>query len=391
MRSSTSQRRAALIIAGVGLRRSVRNRAFLITTIVGPLLLAGIISLAFGGGGDFDATIGIADEDGSPMTDRFVTALTEADMGGLDVERVDSADDARAQVDDDDLSAAIVLPDGFAASVRGADPLDVDVVTSSDRGVSAEVAQAIAAQLTDRVNAARLAVATAADTGAPLPDDEALAAIELPVQVTTTGSGGDTSPAAYFGPSMGLLFLFLSVGTIARDLLEERRVGLLDRVRSGPVGDAALLAGKGLTVLVIGATSLLVIWLATTVGMGADWGDPLGVALLIAAAALAVAGLAGFVAAVARTEQSADTLATVLAFVFALVGGAFIPLGDMPEALQRLALLTPTGLALRGFAELSAGEGTVVDALPYALALAGIGLVAGAIAARLLPRRLGAS
>ena len=387
----TGQARSALLIALTGLRRSVRSRAFIITTVVGPILLAGIISLAFGGGSDFQATIGIVDEDGSAMTEGFVTALTGADMGGLEVERVDSVDAARTQVDDDDLSAAIVLPAGFGASARGPAPADVEVLTASDRGVGGEVARSIAGQLTDRVNAARLAVATASATGAPLPDEDELAAIELPVTVEATGSGGDTSPAAYFGPSMGLLFLFLSVGTIARQLLEEKRNGLLDRLRSGPLSDGALLAGNGLTVLVIGASSLSVIWLATTVAMGADWGDPVGVALLIAAAAVAVAGLAGFIAAVATTEQAADTLATVLAFVFAIVGGAFIPLGDMPEALQRVALLTPTGLALRGFAELSVGEAGALDVAPYALALVAIGLVAGTIAARLLPRRLGAT
>jgi ABC-2 type transport system permease protein len=133
-----------------------------------------------------------------------------------------------------------------------------------------------------------------------------------------------------------------------------------------------------------------VIWVATSVGLGADWGDPVGVVLLIVAAALAVAGIAGAIAALARTEQSADSLATMVAFLFALVGGAFIPPGDMPAALQRLSLLTPTGWALRGFAELSAANGDVADIAPHVLALLAWGLGAGLVAARLLPRRLGA-
>src|SRR5690606_19017335 len=191
-------------------------------------------------------------------------------------------------------------------------------------------------------------------------------------------------------PAMGLLFLFLSVGAIARDLLAEQRIGLLDRVRAGPVRSSAILAGKGLSVLVIGATSLVVIWAATTLALRADWGGPVGVALLIAAAASAVAGIAGAIAALARTEQSADSLATMVAFLFALVGGAFIPPGDMPPALQSLSLLTPTGWALRGFAELSAANGGVADIAPHALVLLAWGVGAGVVAARLLPRRLGA-
>src|SRR5690606_18663448 len=125
-------------------------------------------------------------------------------------------------------------------------------------------------------------------------------------------------------------------------LLAERRTGLLDRLRAGPVRDSALLAGKALSVTAVGVTSLTTIWVVTSLAMGADWGDPVGVALLIGTAALAVAGVAGVVAGLSRNEETADSLSTVVGLVFALVGGAFIPLGAMPDALQRLALLTPT-------------------------------------------------
>jgi ABC-2 type transport system permease protein len=217
-----------------------------------------------------------------------------------------------------------------------------------------------------------------------------MAAVDLPVEVTTTGTGGDASPAAYFGPAMGLLFLFLSVGAVARDLLTDERTGLLDRIRAGPVSDATILAGKGLAVVVTCLASLLVIWLVTSLLLGADWGDPAAVALLLIAVSLTIGGVAGLVAGVARTDQSAETLASVIGFVFAMIGGAFIPLGAMPEALQRLALLTPTGWALRGFADLSAGDATVAAIVPNLVVLLVWAVAAGVLAARMLPRRLGA-
>ena len=58
------------------------------------------------------------------------------------------------------------------------------------------------------------------------------------------------------------------------------------------------------------------------------------------------------------------------------------------SSLRALSLVTPTGEALHGFAELSAGEGTLVDVVPYVLALLGWAVGAGLVAARLLPRRL---
>lgn len=381
--------RTTLLVAATDLRRRLRNRTFVVQGIVGPILLAGIISLAFASD-DISATIGVVDADGSPIATGFVSAVTDGDDGGLRFERVATPEAARDAVAADDLGAAVVVPEGFAASLATGDPADLEVVTSSDDTVAAEVARSVANGLTDRANAARLAVATTAALGAPPPGAEELAAIDLPLRLEVQGTGGELSPAAYFGPGMGLLFLFLSVGAVARDLLAERRTGLLDRLRAGPVRDSALLAGKALSVTAIGVTSLTTIWVVTSLAMGADWGDPVGVALLIGTAALAVAGVAGVVAGLSRNEETADSLSTVVGLVFALVGGAFIPLGAMPDALQRLALLTPTGWALRGFAELSAGGGSTVDVVPHALVLVGWGVVAGAVATRLLPRRLGA-
>jgi ABC-2 type transport system permease protein len=384
-----NQARAARLIAVADLRRRMRKRTFFLTAVVGPLALATIISLAFGGS-SLHATVGIVDDDGSPESRQFVDAVTALDADGLSFEILDATRQARAEVDDGDTGAAIVIPAGFADSLQTDAPDDLVVLSSSDGMVSAEIARAVAANFTDRANAARLAAATSTALGGPVPGADTLAAIDLPVRVDTTGTGGDVSPAAYFGPSMGLLFLFLSVSAIARDLLEEKRIGLLDRVRAGPVGDGAILAGKGAGVVAVGMSSLFVIWAVTSLALGADWGDPVGVVLLIVAAALVVAGVAGLIAGVARTEQAADSLATAVAFVFALLGGAFIPPGNLPDVLQQLTVLTPTGLALRGFAELSAGEGDVASITPYLVALLAWAIATGVAAARLLPRRLGA-
>jgi ABC-2 type transport system permease protein len=386
-----NQLRAAAIVTANDLRRQLRNRSFLIQGVVAPIALAAIISLAFGSTDQFDATIGLVDADGSPIAQGFVSGITEADTGDLGFEEVGSLRRARARVDDGDLGAAIVVPEGFAASLQTDDPADVVVVTSSDDAIAAEVARSVASELTNRANAARLAVATTAATGGTMPSPDELAAITLPVSLRTTGSGGDVSPAAYFGPSMGLLFLFLSMGMVARDLLADKRIRLLDRIRAGPVRDAAILGGKAVSVVVVGTTSLLAIWAVTAFALGADWGDPVGVVALIVAAAVAVAGIAGLIAGLARTEEAADSLTTVVAFVFALVGGSFVPIGQMPESLQRLALLTPTGWALRGFAELSAGAGGVADIVPHLAVLLAWGLLSGVAAAVLLPRRLGAT
>jgi ABC-2 type transport system permease protein len=386
-----TQVRAAWLVAVVDLRRRLRNRSLLIQALVGPVVLATIISLAFGTGLSLDVKVGVVDADGSPLAAGFARGLVEASGDGLDFVAVDDDRDARRQVDDGDLGAVVVVPEGFMASLTGDRPGDVEVVTDDGQPIAAAVARSVADSLTARANAARLAGATVTAEGGAAPSPAELARTELPITTRQQGSGDEVSPAAYFGPSMGLLFLFLTVGVVSRGLLDERRRHVLDRMRAAPVRPWAILAGKCASTVVLAALSLATIWLVTGLVLGADWGDPAGVALLIGAAALAVAGIAGVVAAVARTEQAADTFATVVAFTLALIGGNFIPPGDLPDTLRRISLISPNGWALQGFAELSAGGGTVADVLPHAAVLVAWGLVTGAIAAVLLPRRLEAA
>ncbi len=385
-----SQFQAARLIAAVDLRRRFRNRSFLIQAIGGPLALATIISLAFGSSEGVDATIGVVDADGSPVASQFVEGVTRTDTGDLRFERVDTPDDARSRVDGGALDAAVVIPAGFAASLSGDEPGAVEVITEHDSPIAAEVARSVARGFTARVNAARLAAATTVAGGGVVPPEDELAALELPVEISQSGTGGNVSPAAYFGPGMALLFLFLLVGTLARDLLAEQRLRVLDRVRAAPVRDVAILAGKAASVVVIAVVTFGVIWGVKGVALGADWGDPLGVALLIVAVSLAIAGVSGFVAAVARTENTADTLAAFVAFLFALIGGNFVPPGALPEVLRRLSLFTPNGWALQGFAELSVGGGKAPDVIPHVAVLLAWAAVCGAVAAVLLPRRIGA-
>ena len=376
----------ALVIAGTELRRALRDRSLIITVVVGPIVLAAIIGLALGSS-SFEATIGVVDEDGSPLSSGFAAGLAGADEDGLAFEAIDSVGAARRQVADGDVDAAIVVPSGFAASLAGT-PAPLDVLTSSDAVIAGEVAQSVADGFAARVDAGRLAAAATVLRGADAPSVDELAAIELPVTVDQRGTGDSVSPAAYFAPAMGLLFLFFAVGGIARSLLRERRTGVLDRMRVAPVTTTDILVGKAIFTFTAGLLGLLVIWAATHVALGADWGAPLGVVALIVAATLAVTGIAGLIAAVASTEQAADGLATGLALLFALVGGSFVPLEDLPDVFGPLSLFSPNGLALRGFTELNSADAPPVDVLPDVLALLAWAVVAGAVAARRLPHRL---
>lgn len=382
--------RAAALIAANDLRRRLRNRAFLLQALVAPLIMSVLISLAFGSGFGFDLEIGVVDEDRSDLSTELQSRLIDTDEQGVRFVAYDDVDAVREAVASEDVGAAIVVPEGFQDALATPDPKPIGLVVDLDQSeLYGGVARAVAEGIVARINAGRVATFALLAEGRPAPDVEAFADRDLPIRVAQRGAGDEVSPAASVGPGIGLLFLFLSVAIVARGLFEEKRLRVLDRVRAAPVSMGALLLGKALGVVLLSAVTMGVLWLATSVLLGASWGDPIGVVVLILAAAVAVAGIAALVAGTVRSERAADLYATAVAFILGILGGSLVPLSELPPGLLRITLFTPNGWALRGFAELSAGDGNVADVLPHVGVLLAWGLVAGAIGRALLPARLG--
>ena len=114
--------RGARIVAGLQLRRRLRDRSALLQGIVAPIVLAVIITAAFGGGRSFSTEIGVVDLDGGDLGAALVAgsadpADDDSDESGSGVELVALPDRAAAElaIEERELPAAIVIPDGFAA------------------------------------------------------------------------------------------------------------------------------------------------------------------------------------------------------------------------------------------------------------------------------------
>jgi ABC-2 type transport system permease protein len=319
----------------------------LITAIVAPLALTAVLGFAFAGRStNSPLTIGVS---GAPAS--LVRAAAQAAQlpPGVTVRVVATKSALTHEVDDGTLAGGVaLLPTRRTLSnllipmvAPGATKTPgFDVVDRPDQLVGQENAEAVAAGLASRLYAGRLRTAAPA---APTP---------LRVEATSLGNGSK-AVLDYFGPSIAVVFLFIGSGLGMRGLLLERSQGTLVRMAAAPVRPTAIVAGKLLAVGVTGLTSILVVWGATTLIFGADWGDPLGVFLMCLGATAAVCGFGVFVTSFARNEREAFAASLILGLVLALLGGNLLPPGALPTFLQVLSLGTPNGWALVGFGRLS--------------------------------------
>jgi ABC-2 type transport system permease protein len=191
----------------------------------------------------------------------------------------------------------------------------------------------------------------------------------------------------YFAAGMAVFFLFFTVSFGVVGLLEEEREGTLARLLAAPIGRTSVVAGKALLSFVLGVISMTVLIVATQLLMGANWGAPLGVVLLVVAGVCAAVGIMGVTAAVARTPDGAGNLGGIIAVTLGLLGGVFFPVGQGDDFLSRLSYLTPHAWFMRGLGDL-AGGAEWTAALPAAGAIMVFALVFGLAAWILLGRRL---
>ena len=379
--------RAAWLIAVNDLRRRVRDRSLLIQGVLAPVALGLIVGVSFGGGPSFTATIGVANGAGeSPIATAVVDSLVSGDASGddggdLSFVAIDAGDVQQA-VADGDVDAAVVIAGSPENAVYGTQPVRIDVVGSAGSTLSASIAESVADSIAASLRTTKLAAATVVNLTQPSRSDAQQVFVEAQgvtpaLVVDPQDVQSNFSVISYFAPAMAMLFLFFTIGTGARSVISERREGTLSRIRAAPVADSAVLLGKTLGVVILGSISLATVWAVTALAFGVDWGDPLGVAAVLFSVVIAIAGIALFVTGVARTENQADAMTTIVALGLAVLGGSFF--FGASGVVSRLKPFTPNGQALNALTELSAGEGALLDVLPTVAVLLTVGALTGAV------------
>jgi ABC-2 type transport system permease protein len=381
--------RASWLIARKDLRQRVRDRSAILLAIVLPLALAGIFDLVFGSAATpRPFRYAVVDLDRGPLAAVFVNDT----LGGLEsedvvtVRRVGTRSQGVAQASSGEVDATFVLPRGFTIAVQAQAPTGIEVIGNVDSPTGSDVARSLAQSYLAELQSVRVAVATVAASRPLSPQQAAAAAQRAATAVRPVGLDDISATSkvldatTYFAAGMAVFFLFFTVQFGVASLLDERAAGTLPRLLAAPIPRAAVLVGKLASSVLLGLVSMAVLVVATSVLLGADWGNPFGVALLVFSGVLAATGITAVVASLARTADQAGNAQAVIAVVLAMLGGAFFPISQIGGFTTALSLATPHAWFMRGLGEL-AGGGGLVSVLPAAAAMLGFAAVTGGIAA----------
>jgi ABC-2 type transport system permease protein len=381
--------RAAFTIAAKDLRQRMRDRSAYVIAFLVPFGLAAIFSLTLAkvsNESKFTTTYAVVDQDGGNVARAF-----EQVVHGLDFAKIKPAAtvaEASKLAEDGKIDAAFVIPAGFSASASAGRGGELRVITSPDASIGGIIARSIAGSFASDIDAIGLSVQTvAAGNGGSSHDPATLAKLVERARQTTPTAVLDPNTAesrlfsstTFYAVGMAVLFVFFTVQFGVRSLLAERETGTLARLLVAPMRPAWVIGGKALASFAVGIVSMTALVLASSLLLGAHFGDPFGVALLVLSAVLAAMGITALVATLAKTPAQAEGYASVVAIVGGMLGGTFFPVSQGPAFLANLSLITPHAWLMRGFQEL-AGGASLLDILPAAGAVLAFAVVLGGIA-----------
>lgn len=380
--------RAIGTIVAKDLRQRSRDRSLFIIALVVPAALAWVFSLVFGdlAGSELEeASFAVADVDrdqaGAAFTDQFLPVVRDllASQGTeVTIFLVETEEDARQAVEAGDVDAAWVIPAGFTESLAGGGS-DVVVITAADRRRAGGLATALGEQFALQARGQVASFAMASRLGASQAEAaelaDALGSVQGRIRLdTTTTDGSELSISAYLAGGMAVFFLFFTVQFGVLGYLEERRDGTLARLLSSPLRASDVIAAKVVVSLIVGIVSVSALLLLAVPLMGAAWGSPLVVGLLVVAAVIAATSTVGAVSAVARTAEQANVYQSIVAVVLGMLGGSFFALDAAPAWMRNLSGLTPHGSFLDGL-RISARGGGVGDVIGPLITMLAFGAV----------------
>jgi ABC-2 type transport system permease protein len=253
----------------------------------------------------------------------------------------------------------------------------------------------------ERLNAlfAPLAMLSRAQGGADIAFDSQTAqpSVEYLYRANAVAGQVSQAPSAVQQsvPAWLVFGAFFIVIPLSNTLIRERQQGTARRLRTLPIGQGVLLAGKLAPYFVVNQLQVVLMLLAGLFLVPALGGEALqlngsmwALAAIGGAISFAAIGYALLIASVARTTEQASLLGGAGNLILAAIGGILVPKFVMPEGMQTLANFSPMAWGLDGFLDVLLRDGTLRDVANEVTALVVFGIAMLGLAWWVQARRL---
>jgi len=383
-------------------RRQRRNPIEMVVWLGIPLLIGGLIILAFGGRGgpQPQAHLLIADEDDSFLSAFLIGALSQEEAGHfIRAEKV-QRHEGRDRVAAGNATALLIIPDGFSSAVLNEQPITLKLVTNPAQTILPGIVEETLSILADGTfylhrlvgDQLRL-IAQGPPPGQNRLPDQVVSGMAVVFNRIGDQVSNYLSPPVIKlvdapapaeedtgGVSLGLLFLpsilFMSLLFMAQglgnDIWQEREQHTLRRVVVTPHNLTQFLAGK---LLAAAGMMLLVSVVGLTAGYAYFRLSPITLPLAAFWAMCAgclIQSLLMTIQLFAPSQRAGNIMTMVLIFPLMMIGGSFFPFEAMPSWMVAVGRWTPNGWSLLLLKRIMLEQATAAELLRSLLMVGGV-------------------
>jgi ABC-type Na+ efflux pump permease subunit len=390
----------AWIAARKDWRRLLRDPWKLTMWIGIPALIGGMMSMVMGGqSGNVKprAVLYLEDQDDTMLSGLLVGAFSNEQVGDMvDVIRIPH-EEAVERLNDNDGSAALLIPAGFQDKVMDDEPVTLTFVTNPAQRILPGILEEVLSMLQqgvfyvhrvfgEELKLLRNTIDGTSDFTAADPEvaniavqinaamrsleeylNPMLLKLEFPADepepvegeqpVDESGAASTSKPQAtkqklpvsfYMLPSILLMALFFIAQGLSEDLWEEREAGTLRRFLNSPHSVGTFLTSK-----MLGAAGVYLGLGALLIGLGVAYFDFIPWTVLPLATLWWTAGgvgvflMMGLLQMMAGSRRGGSLITNLLMFPLLMLGGSFFPFEAMPEWMVVVGGYTPNGWILQ--------------------------------------------
>jgi ABC-2 type transport system permease protein len=353
-----------LDIALKDLTQLLRDFKTFMFLLIMPIIFTFLFGFAFGGfsGGEEDSRlpVGYLSQDEHWVADSLHDLLAGSEVIRLDENRFRSPADLEKLVADGDLAAAVIVPDGYGRAVLKDKTARLIVITDPNTSTWTTV-EAELLTLTSRLDGA-VRTATIIERlnveGMPFEyafEKSLTAWDEPPIAINETTSlamkkTGNQSALAHTAPGMMLQFAIAGLLTAAQVIVAERKSRTLQRILTTATGRVHIVVGHYLAIFVLIFTQFMILIAFAQLALKVDYLRMPAATLLVAlSAALCISALGLLIGILAKSEEQAIIFSLVPMFVFAGLGGAWVPLEVTGPTFQVIGHVSPVAWGMDGF------------------------------------------
>jgi ABC-2 type transport system permease protein len=283
-----------------------------------------VFGAAFGGDTTPSYTIGLIDNDQTPVSRAFVTEAL-AEVPTIKVAAYEDTTIAMEDLKLGDIRAYIIIPEGLG-----------EQVTLSRQGEEADILLDITYDESDLMVSGQIISAINTAT-------QSFAHIEIPITIDANPIHLETEITFidFIAPGIIIFGILIMIPTSARIMLRDKENRFLARLLTTPARPWEFIAGYSLSMAAIAIIQIIVFILLGWL-FGMDIVGSIGLAFLIfLLTAICCIGIGMVVASLAKSENQGESLSWLFSMPLAIISGVWFSIEAMPSYLQTFAYAFP--------------------------------------------------